>query len=393
MVAATLPRSALAQAAAVERTAAAELDVLIGELAAWVGHDSASGDVAAVDAFAAVLAAALERDGLAIELVPDAAGLHLHASLEGDGRAQIALLGHHDTVFPAGTARVRPLVRDGGRLLGPGVADMKGGLAVAAHVARAFAAGPRPFRRLEIVSVPDEELRSAPFATLDRLRGFDAALCLECGRPGGGVVTARKGGRWPVVRAVGRPAHAGAEPEHGRNAIVALCAEAVRIAALDGAVEGLTVQVTTFAGGEAVNSVPAVAALGVDVRAWHARDLDWAMAEIERFGGHDGVDIELGSTEATPPLERTPAVARLAGAAAGIAAELGVVAGEVATGGASDGCWTAGLGIPTLDGLGPVGALDHTPAEYVEIASFAPRCGIVAGLVAAVDGGLLAGAR
>ena len=151
-------------------------------------------------------------------------------SLEGAGRARVALLCHHDTVFPLGTVARRPLRREGDRLIGPGVADMKGGLAVAAHAARLLAAGERPFARLELVSVPDEEVRSEPIATQARLAGFDAVLCMECGRPGGAVVAARKGGRWLDVVARGRSAHAGSEPEHGRNAVLALARELPRIA-------------------------------------------------------------------------------------------------------------------------------------------------------------------
>ena len=115
---------------------------------------------------------------------------------------------------------------------------MKGGLAVAAHAARLLAAGERPFARLELVSVPDEEVRSEPIATQARLAGFDAVLCMECGRPGGAVVAARKGGRWLDVVARGRSAHAGSEPEHGRNAVLALARELPRIAGLDRARDG-----------------------------------------------------------------------------------------------------------------------------------------------------------
>jgi len=381
---------AIATARRVQDAAADDLETILADLARWVACDSPSGATDELDALAADIAETLAGAGFEAELVPSPAGLHVHAVLEGPGQARVALLCHHDTVFPLGTVARRPLRRDGGRLLGPGVADMKGGIAVAAHAARLLAAGERPFARLELVCVPDEEVRSEPIATQSRLAGFDAVLCMECGRPGGAVVAARKGGRWLDVVAHGRSAHAGSEPEHGRNAVLALARELPRIAALDRAREGLTLHVTRMHGGDVLNSIAGEARATIDMRAWHDADLDWAESELLRCNPHRGVTFTSGEHRlVTPPLERTAAVAALAGQADAIGAALGSPAPEISTGGVSDGCWTAGAGLPTLDGLGPVGALDHSPDEYIEIASVAPRCGLVAGLVAAIDAGLL----
>jgi glutamate carboxypeptidase len=382
---------AIATARAAHDAAAADLDLILADIARWVAHESPSGATSELDLLAGDIAQTLSRYGLIAELVPSPAGLHVHAALEGPGRARVALLCHHDTVFPLGTIAARPLRREGDRLLGPGTADMKGGIAVAAHAARLLAVD-RPFARLELVSVPDEEVRSEPIATQARLAGFDAVLCMECGRPGGAVVAARKGGRWLDVVAHGRSAHAGSEPEHGRNAVLTLARELPRIAALDRAREGLTLHVTRMHGGDVLNSVPGEARATIDMRGWHDADLDWAEGELLRCDQHRGVTFTAGEGRlVTPPLERTPAVASLALQAAAIGAALGSPVPETSTGGVSDGCWTAGAGLPTLDGLGPVGALDHSPDEYVEITSLAPRVGLVAGLVAAIDGGLLRG--
>ena len=163
---------------------------------------------------------------------------------------------------------------------------MKGGLAVAAHAARLLATGERPFARLELVCVPDEEVRSDPIATQARLAGFDAVLCMECGRPGGAVVAARKGGRWLDVVAHGRSAHAVSEPEHGRNAVLALARELPRIAALDRAREGLTLHVARMHRGEVLNSIPGEARATIDMRAWRDADLDWAEAQLLRCDPH-----------------------------------------------------------------------------------------------------------
>jgi glutamate carboxypeptidase len=380
----------IATARYVHDAAAGDLATILADLAGWVAHDSPSGATAELDALALGIAGTLTGYGLATELVPSPAGLHIHAVIAGPGTARIALLCHHDTVFPLGTLARRPLRRDGDRLLGPGTADMKAGIAVAAHAARWLAQGERPFARLELVSVPDEEIRSQPIATQARLAGFDAVLCMECGRPGGAIVSARKGGRWLDVVARGRSAHAGSEPEHGRNAVLALARELPRIAALDGAREGLTLHVTRMHGGDVLNSIPGEARATIDMRGWHEADLDWAEAELLRCNPHRGVLFSADEERlVTPALERTAAVAALAGQAAVIGAALGFPVPETATGGVSDGCWTAGAGLPTLDGLGPVGALDHSPDEYVEIGSIASRCGLIAGLVAAIDAGLL----
>jgi glutamate carboxypeptidase len=382
---------ALDEARRVGEAAASELDAVLADLEAWVNLDTPSYDVAALDAFAGVLAETLERYGLRSELVEAGdGGRYLHAVLEGPGRARVALLCHHDTVFPLGTAARRPFAREGERVLGPGVADMKGGIAVAVHATRLMALGPRPFGRLEIVSAPDEEIREAgPPATLEHLRDFDAVLCMECAREDHSIVSARKAGYWFRVRALGRQEHAGVNPDGGRNAVVALCREALRLSELHRSREDLTLVVTEFRGGEGLNTVPGRAVLTGDLRARTADDLGWALEQIRDFGEHDGVKLRAEEVVYTPPMERTPAVEALAHTAIALGTKLGHDFGEATTGGASDGSYAADADIPTLDGLGPAGGLDHTEHEYAEVPTFAPRIGVVAGLVAAVEAGLL----
>jgi glutamate carboxypeptidase len=382
--------SGSAEAARVSAQVESELDLLLADLATWVDVDTPGGDRAALDGLARLLAGMCERYGLAPELVESDAGLYLHAAVRGPGRARVALLCHHDTVFPAGTAAARPFHRDGARCYGPGVADMKGGIAVAVHAARALAAGPRPFALVEVVSVPDEESRPVPPANIQRLGAFDAVLCLECGRPHGEVVSARKGAAWLRVHADGKAAHAGEAPRSGRNVAVALAAEALRLAALDGSHDGLTLQITELAAGEGLNTVPSRGFLSADVRGATVADLEAVVAAIKAFPDRDGIAFRFEDLGGPPPFERTEPVARLAEAAIAIGHDLGHDFGEATAGGVSDGSWTARV-VPTLDGLGPVGGDDHSPDEYVETASFATRCGVVAGLVEAIDAGLLHG--
>jgi glutamate carboxypeptidase len=368
----------------IQSRASDDLKLAVADLEAWVAHDSPSGDRDALDALATRMAIRLDAYGAATELRESRVGRYLHAVLRGSGSARVVLLGHHDTVFPAGTAAARPFALDGDVARGPGVADMKGGLVVGAHVLRLLGAHPESFGRLEFLSAPDEELREGPFEGIERLLDVDAVLCMECGRPGNGVVTARKGGQWVAIAVEGVAAHAGVAAARGRSALLAACHEVLRIAALDGARDGLSINPTMLSAGEVLNSVPSRGSLRVDVRAWHAADLDWAVAELERFGEHAGVTLRLDPGVRVPPLERRESAA-LFEAARETAAALGEPVVEVTTGGVSDASWTADLGIPTLDGLGPVGEDDHSPAERIDVASIPQRIALVAGVIAAVD--------
>jgi glutamate carboxypeptidase len=125
----------------------------------------------------------------------------------------------------------------------------------------------------------------------------------------------------------------------------------------------------------------------VDIRALTEADLEWALETMRDVGDHPGIRFSSELIGWTPPMERTPAVAALAQAAIGLSEALGLPGGEESTGGVSDGSWAAGLGIPTLDGMGPTGGRDHTADEYAVTRTFAVRCGIIAGLVAMIDNG------
>jgi glutamate carboxypeptidase len=378
----------LGEARRVAERAAAELDAIVGDVERWCAVLATTGDVAALTGLANMVAHRLEGLGLDVELVdvPGAAP-YFHAVVEGAGTARIAFLCHHDTVAPT-SPDWGPRIRED-RICGLGVSDMRGGLAVAVHAARLLAEGPRPFARLELVSASDEEGRGRPPATLERLRGFDAVLCFECGSQDGSVISARKGARWVRLEATGREAHAGVDPDEGRNAVVALVREVARLEMLRRGPDGQTVEVTTFTGGHAVNTVPGRAELVADVRALTNDALEQLVSEVCAVDGRDEVELAGVDLGGFPPMPRTESTAALARTAAELGRSLGADVGEATTGGSSDACWAATLGLPVLDGLGPVGGLDHTPAEYAEIASFPVRCGIAAGLVGAVDGGLV----
>lgn len=279
----------------------------------------------------------------------------------------------------------RPLTSNHERVLGPGVADMKGGLVVALMALEALTGGPRSFGSVELHSVPDEESRTTGPATLPRMLGADAVLVLECGREGGNLVEQRKAGATLHVVAKGQAAHAGTERQRGKSALLGLCREVHCWDALNGARPGLNVNVGKFRAGTASNVVPENGDAWVDVRAQDSNDLEWAIARIEETGGRDGVEFETNRSSVWPAMTPAPATKRLLSVARYVARQLGHNVLGQASGGMSDGNWTASRGLPTLDGLGPIGANDHSPDEYIDLRSVPLRCALISGLVSAVS--------
>jgi glutamate carboxypeptidase len=324
--------------------------------------------------------------GCETELIPGPGGSTVLARLTGSGGARVVLLGHHDTVFPAGSAeRLGFAVRDG-RALGPGVADMKGGLLLGLAAMEALASGKRRFAAVDFVSVPDEETRptGAP-DVLEHLRGADACLVLECARRNGDLVVARKAQATFSVVARGRSAHAGTHPELGRSAMLALCREALRWDELNEGRPGLTVTTGTLNAGTHFASVPDYARAKGDVRGWEDEDVSWALDRIGSAPAIDGVSFELSGLSRWPAMVPHPSALRLLAAAEELGRQLGTPVGRRHSGGSSDGCWTAAAGVPTLDGLGPIGGHDHSPDEYIDLESWPARCGLLAGLVTAAS--------
>jgi len=321
---------------------------------------------------AELLAAWLEPAGCAARWVdePDGPARSMVITLPGGGEDVIALLGHTDTVFPLGTVAERPFRREGMRCYGPGVADMKGGLLLAATAMELLAQGERPFAELRLLVCADEETRLRAPAVCAAAAAARAALVFECARENGDLVSSRKGAIWRTMELTGIAAHAGADTERGRSAVSALAREIVRIEGLAEGRPEMTSVVTTVVAGTAANTLPGNARATLDIRSGVPADLDMALAELTRGGPYDGVGIEIVDRGTWPPMPRDPQLVELA---LGHARELGLAVGEQRSGGVSDGCWTGAEGIPTIDGLGPVGALDHTPAEWIELETLERR--------------------
>ncbi|HXI45158.1 MAG TPA: M20/M25/M40 family metallo-hydrolase, partial [Candidatus Acidoferrales bacterium] len=217
----------------------------------------------------------------------------------------------------------------------------------------------------------------------------DACLVLECARANGDFVSARKGIFDLRVRLHGRAAHAGVEPEKGRSAILAGSHLVTAIHDLNGRWPDVTANVGVFNAGSRPNVVPDLAELQVDVRGMTRASLEAALAAVREIAAAPGVpDVttEVETMASWMPMEKLERSGRLAETVIALAARLGFATRDVATGGASDANTTSGMGVPSIDGLGPVGGLDHSPEEYLEVASIVPRTALVAALLLAIAG-------
>jgi glutamate carboxypeptidase len=382
--------------AAIEASLRADEAAYLADLERLVNIDCGSYTPAGVDEVGRFVAGFLADLGATVEVRPDPAG-RLGSSVIGTLRgsaspgARLLLIGHMDTVFDPGTAAERPFAVADGIATGPGVTDMKSGLLAGLYAIRALVRrGPLPFERLTFVANPDEEIGS-PTSTphiIDLAATADACLVLECARANGDIVSSRKGILDARIHVRGRAAHAGVEPEKGRSAILAAADLVGRLHALNGRWDGVTVNVGVIAGGTRPNVVPERCTLEVDVRAIRREDLETAEAAITELLGELAVPDTTAELEPMAhwwPMEKLERSGRLVEHAVALAERLGFSVRDTATGGASDANTTAGLGVPSLDGLGPIGGNDHSPAEYLEVASVVPRTTLVAGLVVAIS--------
>ena len=377
---------------ALRRIIDARLPRFLAELETMVNIDCGSYTPAGVNRIADLVVAALGELGATVERrspptadggAPGLGDLVI-GRIEGDG-PRILLIGHMDTVFEAGTAAARPFRIDGGRALGPGVTDMKAGLLAGLHAIAALReAGARP--SITFVANPDEEIGS-PFSTpsiRELAPQHDAVLVLECARANGDIVSARKGIADYHLSLTGRAAHAGVEPEKGRSAILEAAHQVVALHALNGRWPTVTVNAGVIHGGTRPNVVAERCELQVDLRAATRDTFEAAAAEVERLAASPTVaDIhaELRRIASHPPMEKSAGAARLVASAVAIAAELGFELRDAATGGASDANTTAALGLPTIDGLGPVGGDDHSVDEWLDVSSIVPRTTLLAALI------------
>jgi glutamate carboxypeptidase len=360
-------------------------DWLLELVESLVAIESPSDDPVAVNRCGAELASRLEAMGGKVSHIPSAAaGDHLRAGF-GSGSRQVLLLGHFDTVWPIGQLARMPLKREGGRLHGPGVFDMKAGIGLAMLATRALLErGALTDAQIVMLWTTDEEIGSKTSRALIETEAVksDAVLVFEPSLPGGALKTSRKGvGQFEVV-ARGVSAHAGLDPGKGVSAIRELARQIVAIDELQDPANGVTLTAGLIAGGTRVNVVPAEARATIDARAITRADAERVQKAMRSLTPHiAGAQIEVTGGFDRPPLERTAAVVKLFEQAKAVAAGMGIVLEEGSAGGGSDGNFTAALGIPTLDGFGAIGDGAHAIHEHVVIDALVPRAATIAGLL------------
>jgi glutamate carboxypeptidase len=364
---------------------------MVDTIRALAALESPTGDKAAVDRCGAELARLTAALGGRVDrLARDQAGDHLIAEFGGGG-PQVLLLGHFDTVWPVGQLDQMPIVERDGRLYGPGTFDMKAGIVIALAAVRALVEpGPAPSLRIVTMWTSDEETGSATSRSAidDEARRSVAVLVLEPSLPGGALKTARKGGGEYRLVVRGRAAHAGVDPSRGASAVHELARQIVRLLDLQDPGRGVSVNVGLVSGGSRPNVVAERAEAVVDVRVPSGDDARRIAAAFAALRAETpGTVLEVTGRMDRPALERTPEVARLYDMARRVARELGRELGEGATGGGSDGNYTAALGVPTLDGLGAIGGGAHAIDEHIEIAHLPWRAALVAGLIRRIAAG------
>ena len=302
-------------------------------------------------------------------------------------RFDVLLVGHLDTVFPPGTVAERPLSEDDARLYGPGVSDMKSGLLNILWAMRALDAGDKARLAIAVAMNPDEETGSVYShewigALAKRAR---CVLVCEAARADGSLVNARKGMAGYHLTFSGVAAHAGNDPEKGRSAITALANSVIAINGLGDRARGTTLNVGVVQGGSAANVVADRATAELDVRFWenveYAR-VNQALIALCEQGFLAGVTTTLTQVNHKPAMATSEATRRLMQQVEAAGKAEGIAITWQAVGGGSDANHTAALGIPTLDGLGPIGAGFHSPAEWLDKASIEPRIRLLKRIIA-----------
>ncbi|HVA24154.1 MAG TPA: M20 family metallopeptidase [Chloroflexota bacterium] len=359
--------------------AASKTNSFLEFLEELVASESPTDSPPGVERAQSLLASCFGDIGAEVEPIPgrDGFGPHLLAHA-GTGSEQVLVVGHVDTVWPLGTLARMPYQRDGERIAGPGIYDMKGGIAL---IWQALAGlrelGRTGVSRLAILITSDEEVGSPTSRWLveELARQSKAVLVFEPGvLPAGAVKTARKGVGLFKLKVGGKAAHAGNDPDRGRSAICELARQIVKLETLADRASGVSINVGVIRGGTRPNVVAAEAEAEVDLRVAtmaQALSMERAILGLEPLGRDVRIEVSGGLNR--PPMERSAHVAGLYEQVRGLAEDIGLDLPEQAVGGGSDGNFTAALGVPTLDGLGVVGAGAHADHEHIRLSHLPNR--------------------
>jgi glutamate carboxypeptidase len=366
----------------------AEQDAMVRTITEFVEIESPSDNKAAADRIGKLLAEKFESAGGRARLHrTQDFGDHVQINFPGrEGPRPVLLLGHFDTVYPLGTLAKMPCREEGGRLRGPGVLDMKSGIALMLHAVGALKAWhgelPRP---VAVFLVSDEEVGSNSSRKITEALAKEsrAVLVLEpAAGLRGAVKTARKGVGEYTLRVQGVAAHAGLDPGKGHSAVLELARQIASISKLNDLRKGLSVNTGVIRGGTRTNVIAAEAFAGIDVRIKRAKQaggIDRKLRALKPFDKYCKLEVSGGINRL--PMERNAGVAALYKKAQEIAQQVGWKLEEAAVGGGSDGNFTAGMGIPTLDGLGGVGDGAHAVHEFITISELPRRALLLAGMI------------
>ncbi|MEF2098413.1 M20 family metallopeptidase [Bacillus sp. CFBP9009] len=312
-------------------------------------------------------------------------GDHLDIKYKEDSEPKIIIIAHMDTVFPEGEAEKRPYKIIGDKAYGPGVSDEK-----ASHVSVLYALkalkenGSEAYKNVHVIFNSDEEVGSRTSKAIIKEAALDKdfSLVVESGRPNDGVVTERKGiGRF-IFDVKGKSAHAGVEPERGRSAIEEIAHKVIKLQKLNDYEEGLSVNVGLIEGGISSNTVAPEAKAQVDVRVKNMKQAEEITKKITEIANEEkvtGTETELTGRIGRPPMEKVEGTEELLNVIKAAGEELGMSISEVSTGGGSDAAYTSTEGVPTVDGMGPLGEFSHSETdEYVDLNSFPKRTALLA---------------
>ena len=360
---------------------------ILGTLRHMVEMESFTADKASTDALGGFIKERFEELGAQVRLVPqEEVGDHLVAEV-GGGDQQVLLLCHMDTVWPTGTIQQRPFRVEAGLGYGPGILDMKAGIAIALHALETLRAhNLAPQQRVRILVNSDEEVGSTTSRQLieEEARKSAQVYCLEPGAgKEGALKTGRKGVGMFQVRVTGRAAHAGNEPEKGISAVEEMAYQILRLHSLTDLGRGTTVNVGVVQGGTVRNQVAAFAEAMVDFRVTTMQEAERVENEIlSSTPVLAGASVEIRGGLNRPPMERTETTALLLDSVRRFADPLGINLSEAQVGGGSDAQFAAAVGVPVLDGLGGVGEGPHADHEYVVVAELPRRVALLASILA-----------
>lgn len=377
----------------------ARQDAMVQRVMAWSAVNTGSWNAAGLNVFSKDLSAALSETGADVDFLPTApieivddkgqvtsfqSAPVIRARTRPDAALQVILTGHYDTVFPPGTFETIKDIGDG-KLNGPGLADMKGGITVMIEALKAFEAGPHKGNLgYTVILTPDEEtgnFGSNPMI-MEAAKDAHIGLTFEPSMEDGALVGARKGSAVYDIVFHGRSAHAGRNPEDGHSAIMAAAQFALDIEALNGQYEGVTLNVGSIDGGDAVNIVPAIAVVRMGARAPDGPSADWAAKQVkaayDKALKRTGITGHLHGGFYRPPKPRNAAQDRLLSDVTQTGKAIGLSLSFRDTGGVCEGNNVFAAGTPNIDTLGVRGGRIHSSEEFMVVDSLSERAGLAA---------------